>query len=1056
LRFWEFSQANRDPNPGDPKPNMKMPRLFNPIHAFVCLRVVVAGACVLIAAALSFVATASNNSPDPVSKQIGMNDFLKNVVGPVREYNDKTKKPESPTTAAREEYAHRAYPGPAQIDQRALINALMGYAGFQANAIPQLASTTTSAGSSSLAKGKPTPEGPPPIPFWQEVTGNTANTPGVLTRTGSNANTSGRITALALDTFNPCTAAFCRVWVAAAGGGIWRTTNALAVSPAWTPVSIGFTGCSTPTCGFASNAIGAMTYFNDGTANGQLFVGTGEPNQSLDSEAGIGIYKSVDGGITWTLLPSQIGPITTISPGNGSNGTYTGSAFLGRSISAIAVTNGGNTLYVSSALGFFGYSSVPGGVTTNPTTPRPPYGVFLSTNGGATFSFIFDGDPSCGPGTCLGGGPFSSLFGATQVALDPNNPSIVYASVFPSLFGLGGGVWRSNNGGATWVQIKTALNSGDNFDRCAFALNTGGSVGVNTRMYVGCGNDGANTAQVYRSDLVQAGAPVFTNLTAGEIVPSTTGYCESFCWYDNFVYSPTGFPDIVYVGGSYAYNECGHGSDCRGVVVAFDAGASGFWNDMTWDAQNNGPSGSRAFGGCCQPNAIAPNGMHPDQHAFFTVPGNPLLFFEGNDGGIVQSSGTLTDISSQCASRTFPGGTGTLLQCQILLGFFGINNGVPTFINTTMNSGLRTLQLQSVSIAADNVNHWQFGTQDNGSWDGTGIFVNFSAENTGDGGQSGFSATNSTLRFTNFFMGTGMANFHNGAPTMWDLITGPILASVESSYFYAPVYADPVVGGTIFHGDNHVWRTQDWGGNPVVLDATCNVFGTPPLTCGDFVPLGGTAGFNNSGDLTGTFYGGDRLGGFVAFLQRPTSNSNTLWAATGTGRLFVSDNANAAAASVVWNRVDAGGANHDPGRFITGIAVDPVNPHRAFVSYSGYNFNTPAQPGHIFMVTWNGVPGVAATFTNLTRNFFDAPATAIAYDPVTLNPFTGRGDLYIGTDFAVLRLDANPSTNPGQAWFAAGVNMPIGNTSGLTIVPGSRVLYAATHGHGLWRLNFLH
>ena len=82
----------------------------------------------------------------------------------------------------------------------------------------------------------------------------------------------------------------CRVWVAAAGGGVWRTNNALAATPSWTFLS----------GAFATNAIGTLTY--DGSTN-VLYAGTGEPNASGDSEAGLGLYKSTDGGDTWTQLP---------------------------------------------------------------------------------------------------------------------------------------------------------------------------------------------------------------------------------------------------------------------------------------------------------------------------------------------------------------------------------------------------------------------------------------------------------------------------------------------------------------------------------------------------------------------------------------------------------------------------------------------------------------------------------------------------------------------------------------------------------------------------------
>src|SRR5262249_27572978 len=150
---------------------------------------------------------------------------------------------------------------------------------------------------------------------------------GVLTFSHADYTTSGRITALAIDP--NCSNAQCRLWVGAAGGGIWRTDNALSGSGAnWTFVS-GF---------FKTNAIGTLTY-----ADGVLYAGTGEPNASGDSEASLGIYKSTDGGESWTHVASQVNALTT--PGNG---TYTGDAFAGRSISSIVVDpHDANTRYAS-------------------------------------------------------------------------------------------------------------------------------------------------------------------------------------------------------------------------------------------------------------------------------------------------------------------------------------------------------------------------------------------------------------------------------------------------------------------------------------------------------------------------------------------------------------------------------------------------------------------------------------------------------------------------------------------------------------------------------------
>jgi hypothetical protein len=665
--------------------------------------------------------------------------------------------------------------------------------------------------------------------------------------------------------------------------------------------------------------------------------------------------------------------------------------------------------------------------------------LFKSTDGGNNFTFIWDGSGTC-PAGCVGGDPLASIRGVHDLALDPTNHNIVYAADFPGPGG-GGGVWRSNDAGVTWTQIKSALTPADNVDRCSFSVTT--IAGPNTRMYVGCGNDGAATAQVYRSDLVQTGAPSFTNLTALEAVPSTSGYCGGQCWYDNVIYTPPGFPDVIYVGGSYTYGECAHGSDCRGVVYATDAGTFGnLWSDATWDAQNSGPNP----GSCCNPNSVTPNQMHPDHHFITTVPSNPFLFFDGSDGGLVRSNGLLSDISGQCASRSYPAGSGTIGQCNLLLGvgcpFMGFACGVPNQL-ISLNPGLNTLQFMSFGVAGNNPFHLQGGTQDNGTFDTIGSFA-WNQVIYGDGGQGGFDQANSNLRFNTFFGQAHDVNFRNGNPAFWVIASAPIFNSPETSFFYPPIINDPLAIPTIFEGSRHVWRTQDWAGGQAFLETNCPEFTTSagnPI-CGDFVPLGGAAGLNNSGDLGGTVYGADRRPATasrqVNVIARTTSNTNIAWAATAGGRVFISTNVDTnPSGNVIWNRVDpdlAGSA--DPTRVPTGIAIDPFNNFHAWVTYSGYNFNTPSQPGHVFSVNWSG--GGNAVWTNITNNLPDIPLTSIVFDPVT-------GDLYASSDFIVLRLASGHTV-----WDIAGIGMPLVEVPHLTIVPSARIIYAATHGLGGW------
>jgi len=806
----------------------------------------------------------------------------------------------------------------------------------------------------------------------------------------------GRTTALALAP--DCAPGSCRLYAATSGGGVWRTDEALAPEPHWMYLSSAFAG----------NAVGSVALDPNDPSGNTVWVGTGEGNTcGSGCVAGVGIYKSTDGGRTWT------GPLGK-------------AAFNARGVGSIAVQPGDpNTIYAGSSFAVGGgYTSVCCYVPISPyraTIPGAPlWGLYKSIDGGQTWAFIHNGATSTAFCTDNLNVALNltecSPRGVRQVFIDPSNPNIVYASSYAR------GVWRSADGGTTWVQIKPSLNAGISTTRAAIAVTR--LENGKTRMYVAEGHVNARVpppdgprqySRLFRSDDVASGIPDFTDLTSNNPTDAGYGsfnYCTGQCWYDNFVMTPAGHPDIVYLLGSYQYGETGGISNGRGVLLSTDAGV--LFTDMTMDATD----------------ATHPNGIHPDQHSLVVNPSNPFQFIEASDGGLIRSSGDVTNISANCGSRGLSGAK--LGRCQQLL------SRVPVELQS-LNKGLTTLQFQSLSVSPFDVKLLQGGTQDNGTWQSVNT-VKWLQSIVGDGGQSGFDATTSQFRFHTFFEASPEVNFFGGAVREWNWVADPIFET-ENQLFYVPIISDPIVHGTMYVGTEHVWRTKTHGVGSLTMQQLrdfCNEWtGTFPanVTCGDWVPLG------NSGDdgKLNAPASGSRDGGTVAAVERARSDAATLWAATSTGRVFVSKNANAEpAASVTFNRIDT---SSTPGRFVSGIYIDPTDANHAWVSFSGFNAATPTTPGHVFEVTFNPGTGTA-NWADRSFDLQDIPITSVVRDDLT-------GTLYASTDFGVLKLQAGDQPE----WELAAPGMPHVAVAGLTIAPAARKLYAATHGLGAWLLD---
>jgi photosystem II stability/assembly factor-like uncharacterized protein len=86
------------------------------------------------------------------------------------------------------------------------------------------------------------------------------------------------------------------IWVGSVGGGLWKTTNITAAEPAWAPVN-----------DFFDNL--AITSIVQDPSNAQvMYFCTGEQGYfNADAILGNGVWKTTNGGTTWTQLPSTTG-----------------------------------------------------------------------------------------------------------------------------------------------------------------------------------------------------------------------------------------------------------------------------------------------------------------------------------------------------------------------------------------------------------------------------------------------------------------------------------------------------------------------------------------------------------------------------------------------------------------------------------------------------------------------------------------------------------------------------------------------------------------------------
>ena len=239
-------------------------------------------------------------------------------------------------------------------------------------------------------------------------------------------NAAGRVSAIIVHPTSASTA-----YIGAAGGGVWKTTNAGA---SWTVL----------TDGLSSISSGALAF--DPSNSNTLYYGTGEQHYSGDSFYGDGLFRSTDAGVGWTKIASktQVGNYIArvrVSPTSGSI------LFVASDIGVVRSIDGGSSWSVVLSGGPASWCN---DLVMDPSNSSVLYaalygiGVYKSTDGGTIWALLAGGLPAAG-------------LQRINLAIAPSNGLVLYASFVNASGGLLG-MYRTANGGTSWTALGATPN----------------------------------------------------------------------------------------------------------------------------------------------------------------------------------------------------------------------------------------------------------------------------------------------------------------------------------------------------------------------------------------------------------------------------------------------------------------------------------------------------------------------------------------------------------------------------------------------------------------------
>lgn len=633
----------------------------------------------------------------------------------------------------------------------------------------------------------------------------------------------------------------------------------------------------------------------------------------------------------------------------------------------------------------------------------PAGGLWKTTNGGTNWTTSTDNLP---------------VLGVSDIAVHPTNPNILYIATgdgdLGSLSGLTGGadgdtksigILKSLDGGATWS--TTGLNWSVTNHKLIRRLLINPS---NPQILIAAASDG-----IWRTT---DGGTTWSNAQLG--------------YFMDLEYKP-GDPTIVYAstfdfsGNAKIYRSTNSGlswslitslanvirinlavtPNAPSLVDALCANTSSGLAGL-WYSSNSGASFSQYFASNDTNNLLdgsynaSGNGGQGHYDLAYAI--NPVNYndfwlggintWNSTNGGLNWNIKTMWNSNNSInpnnvpvvhADKHFivfhPLVPGTMFECNDG-GLYKTTNNGSTW--SDLSNGLEISQMYRIGVSQTSQNRVITGLQDNG----TKLFYNnlWYDVTGGDGMDCIIDYSNSSVQYASYANGViyRTNNLWNNVVTISENLPG---GQIDGAWV-TPFVLHPSNPNIIYAGYDKLYKSMDQGDS--------------------WTAISGVLDSNNEN---------------IRFMAIAPSNPNTIYAAT-LKKLYSTTNGGTS-----WNLILDSGTIQNYAN-LSGLAVDPTNPDKVFITVSGYTAGD-----KVYMK-----PGIGQNWINYSGSLPNVPVNCIVYE-------NGSNEgLYIGTDIGVFYTDGSMTD-----WIPYQTGLPNVVVTDLEISYYDNKLWAGTFGRGLWK-----